>query len=183
MELLYLKTMEEEGIEKAKLPTLTRRKIQQLSMLVAKYEKAPSENLKDSIGRADVVIADSIQDWIEKDLPVETPEEKAAAEKQIKEQEEAAEKEAKEKKEAEEKEAEEKRLAEEASQGEAKKLEDENAEKELANKIITIMNTNPLRQIEGSKLGELLGRDPKDNESISSLNLTKVYLTSKYKKC
>lgn len=186
MELIYLKTMEEEAIDKSKLPTLTKRKIQQLNMLVAKDKKTPSENLKDSIARIDVEVADIIQDWIERDLPVETPEEKAAAEKQIKEEDEAAA--ANEKAEAEKKAADEKAEAERvaaekaAAGGEAKKLEGENAAKELANKIIAIMNTNSL-QIEGDKLEELLGRKPSETESISSLNLRKVYLTTRYQKC
>ncbi len=153
--LKYETIISEEKINVADLPKEIKQKINGIKMSIAKLEKNPtSAAIKDSVDRNDVVIADSIQTWLEKDLPAPKSDEEKL---KLKEAADAA-----------------------AKDEEKNKLDA--ATKEMANKIIDIMNADSSRCIEKTKLAEILGRTPAREEDIAGLRLYQVYLTQRYKK-
>lgn len=195
--LHYEKLLKEEGKTVKDLPKEIKTKISFLTMDLKKLSEKPSDSLKERCGRNDLLIADMIQTFLEKDLPPaggddaqekEEAELKAKADAEAKEKSDAeakekADAEAKEKEEADKIAAEEKEKADAKAKEEAELKAKEDAEQEeknkvteLQNAIVTIMNARSNRSILKTELADLLGRAPKDTEKVGTLNLHQVYL-------
>lgn len=112
--------MEEEKIGTAELPKEIKEKIKTYNMLAGQYKAKPTDPKKTAMKKADIEIADAIQDHLEKDANEETPEEITAREKKV-----ADDKIAAEKAEADRIAAEKETAEKEAATIEAKRKEDE----------------------------------------------------------
>lgn len=159
--LHYEKLLKAENKTVNDLPPEIKKKINGLKLCINTAKRNPnSQKAAESVEKNDLLIADAIQTWLEKDLPepppAETEEEKEA--KRL-----AKEKEDKEKADA------------------AKKEADAAAVMTARNTIVEKMNAHPQRAIEKSDLTNILGREPGKKETIGDLKLYQVYLTTKYK--
>ena len=67
--LKHVELMEDNNIALIDLPKEIKNKINALTPTISRYNKNPSEKLKDAIIKQDIGIADLIADYIEKDLP------------------------------------------------------------------------------------------------------------------
>jgi len=63
--------MQEESLKHADLPQDIREDIEELEELKSEYKEYPSEAGKNELIRESIAIADTIQDWLERDLPEE----------------------------------------------------------------------------------------------------------------
>lgn len=61
--------MQEEGLSKENLPIEICEELDEFDVLLSEYEENPSESGKKTLLIESVQIADSIQDYLEKDLP------------------------------------------------------------------------------------------------------------------
>jgi len=176
--LKYEELLKEEGKTTKDLPKSITMKINFLSGDIKKLAANPKDAaLKEKVGRNDILIADAIQTWLEKDLPpvaLVDDEAKKKAEDEAK----AATEEA-ERVKAEEGKAAQAKADEEAlkAKEEADKVAAENAIVELQNTIVTKMNASSTRSILKTDLETILGRTANDSERIGQLNLCQVYLS------
>lgn len=169
--LKYEELLQEEVVNKADLPKEIKQKIQGLNLTISVATKDPKNQSKqDNVTRGDLEICDMIQNWIEKDLPAPPPPTPAET---------PAEKEARETAEAKAKEDNDKAKAD--SDKAAAEQETANKVTAMQNEIVTIMNASASRTIEKSQLTNILGRGPADKETIGTLKLSKMYLTTRYK--
>lgn len=172
--LRHEELIKEEKLDEKALPKEIRNKIQGLKLQIGKLNKSPENvDLQNKVKAASILIADSIQTQVvEKDLPAKGADDaasKAAAEEKVKADAEKAKADA----EAAEKakvEADEKAKADEIIAG-------QNKITELQNSIVEKMNASPGRYILKTDLTNILGRAPKENEKIGTLNLCEVYLS------
>jgi hypothetical protein len=61
--------MQEESLKHADLPQDIREDIEELEELKSEYKEYPSEAGKNELIKESIAIADTIQDWLERDLP------------------------------------------------------------------------------------------------------------------
>lgn len=61
--------MQEENLKYSDLPDDIREDVNDFEELKSEYKEYPSESGKNQLIRESVAIADTIQDWIERDLP------------------------------------------------------------------------------------------------------------------
>ena len=161
--LNYEKLLKEQGKTVKDLPQAIKMKINFLNGDLKKLAANPKDaKLKEKCGSNDILIADAIQTWLEKDLPPVAPiddEAKIKADADAKAAQEKADAEAK----------------------EAQEKADENAKQnklvELQNTIVEKMNASSNRSILKTDLEVLLGRTAGDSERIGQLNLCQVYLS------
>lgn len=67
--LEYETYLEEHNILKKDLPTSITTKSRAIHALIKRYERSPSEKMKNAITKSDINICDLILDWQEKDMP------------------------------------------------------------------------------------------------------------------
>jgi len=174
----YEALLKEEGKTVKDLPQAIKMKINFLNGDLKKLQANPKDaKLKEKCGSNDVLIADAIQTWLEKDLPPIAPVDDAA---KIKADEEAkaATEEATRVKAEEDAEAQKKADADALkAKEEADAIAEQNTITEIQNTIVAKMNASPGRYILKTELATILGREPKDNEKIGQLNLCQVYLS------
>lgn len=182
--LNYEKLLKEEGKTTKDLPKAITMKINFLNADVKKLAANPKDAvLKEKCGRNDVMIADAIQTWLEKDLPPiaplppVVPVDDAAKIKADADAKAATEEAARVK-------AEEDAEAQKVAEADALKAKEEaeeiakgNAIVELQNTIVTKMNASNSRAILKTDLEALLGRTANDSERVGQLNLCQVYLS------
>lgn len=155
----YETLLQEEKLTVKDLPNPLQAKIRGMNMLVAKLQKNPnSPSLKDSVKRCDLNVADAVQNYIEKDLPLEEETPQETEEQKLK-----REKEDKERVERE------KVLAE---QGKAL---------EVKNAIIAKINSHPQKCIERKDLEEMLGKKIHDRIDLGGVMLRQIYLTQRFR--
>ncbi len=179
--MLHFETLlKEEGKTINDLPKDLKQRTNGVNLLYSKALKNPSSaSYKTSAEKSDLALCDDIQSWLDSSNtppPASTP--KGETEEEKKSKAEAAEKKAKDEEEANKKTAEEAKKAAEN----AKELEEKNKITELQNAIVTKMNDSPKRAIELADLTNILGRAPKQEETIGTLTIYKVYLTKYWKK-
>lgn len=176
--LHYEKLLSEEGKTVKDLPKAISMKINFLGADLKKLAANPKDaKLKEKCGSADVLIADAIQTWLEKDLPAVAPVDDEAKKKADAEAKAATEEAARVKAE-EDAEAQKKADADALkAKEEADKIAADNAIMELQNSIVAKMNASSSRAILKTDLDALLGRSAKDNERIGQLNLCQVYMS------
>lgn len=187
LELAHIKLIEEEKIDVKTLPTEIKQRMNGFNLAVTAYNKKPTEESYEKLQKTSVDIADMIQDWHEKDIQEETPEEKAVREKEEADTKAKAEEEEKKKKE----EADLKAKVDEEEK--KKKAEEEEKEKNtpkkkgihpasLEAKVKEKISNN---EISSADLYAIIGTDNLDTfnnvETIGSLKLRKVYLADRYR--
>ena len=174
----YENLLKEEGKTVKDLPQAIKMKINFLNGDLKKLAANPTDaKLKEKVGSNDVLIADAIQTWLEKDLPPVAKVDDAAKIKADEEAKAASEEAARVKAE-EDAEAQKKADADaQKAKEEADAITEQNAITELQNTIVAKMNASSGRYILKTELATLLGREPEDNERIGQLNLCSVYLS------
>ena len=155
----FEKLLQEEGLAVKSLPKTIQDKIRLFRLTADKEEKkeVPSPKTAETMKRNDLTIAGLIQDVLDASGPAkETAEEKLARET--------------------------KAATDKATKDAADKdaLEKQNL-LDARNRIVTIMNNDNQRCIGEVALTEILGRKPKDNETVGDLVIYKIYLTRKWK--
>lgn len=175
--LEYVKLLQENNITEANLPTSIRKQINGLKLIDSRYKSKPTPAVKESFDKQNVVVADAVADFLEKDYE----EEESAEDKAAAEQAEAAKQQA-------EADAAAKAKVEQAEQAEAarKQAEAEAAAKaaaeqeELVLKIRSNLTAgNTIRQ---ETLKNILGKKPNEPvHEIGSLKLKRVPFTYDYK--
>ena len=183
--LNYEKLLQEEGKVVKDLPQSIKMKINFLNGDLKKLAANPKDaKLKEKCGSNDILIADAIQTWLEKDLPpvaqvdAEAQKKADAEAKAAQEKADAEAKETQEKADAESKAAQEKADAEaKEAQERADAIAEQNKITELQNTIVQKMNASSNRSISKTDLEALLGRTASDSERIGQLNLCQVYLS------
>ncbi len=176
-ELEHLKIIKEDEINVKDLPADIKGKMSALKMLVSKYGKQPTANLLATIKKQDIVIADLIQTWQEK----EAEKKRQASPAGLAEAKEKADAEAKVKADAEAKilaDAEAKKKTDADAEAKRKTEEEENnkpdvkMEKAVREKMVD-------GKISTADLKAILGRDPSTwngKEKIGTLTVSKVWL-------
>lgn len=187
----FKKLIDQEGLDQKTLPTDIKKSINGFGMLLARYDKTPTENMLAGVEKADLGIATAIVNYLEAEAGKASEakaaeEEKLAKEKQAQEAEQqrlAAEKSEQERIAKEQQEAEKKRLAEEKAEqeriaSEQKATEDKKPENRVKAKLKD-------GKISVSDLKEILGTlDTWSNEeTVGSLKLKRsIYSDSNYYK-
>lgn len=157
--LKYEQLLKEEGKTVAELPNEIKAKIRTINMAVAKAAKNPANpNFQASVTKQDILIADSIQTFIEAGLPSKPVGEPEAQK---------AEKEA-------ERVKAEAQKADEEKAAEAEKAK--NVVMEYRNQIVAKMNAHSMRYIDRHSLCGILGREPNFRENVGDLNIVKVVM-------
>jgi len=177
--LNYEQLLKDESKSKADLPKEIKQKINGMNLPLSNLAKDPdNKSRQETVTRLDVAICDLIQSWIEADLP-DAPQAETAEEKQAREKAEADAQKQKADDEAKADAEKEKADAEKAKSD--AELAESNRVTAMQNEIVTILNASGSRTIEKASLTNILGRGPADKETIGTLRLAKIYLTTRYK--
>ncbi len=201
----YLELIADEKIDIAKLPAEIRKKLREMPMYIAAYEKEGTKKQLDLIVKKDVELADLIADWHESNIEEEAPEEKeekeareareadeakakAAAEKEETPEEKEAKEKADAEKAAKEKEAKEKADAEKAAKAKADAEKDELLDKVLKHSkkvtemIAQIRANAPKGEIRISTLKAIIGHQPNNPvQMVGDLKLEYIFLGDAYR--
>lgn len=171
----FKKLIDQEGLDQKTLPTDIKKSINGFGMLLARYDKTPTENMLAGVEKADLGIATAIVNYLEAEAGKASEAKAAEEEKLAKEKQERIAKE--------QQEAEKKRLAEEKAEqeriaSEQKATEDKKPENRVKAKLKD-------GKISVSDLKEILGTlDTWSNEeTVGSLKLKRsIYSDSNYYK-
>lgn len=189
--LQYQKLMQDEKIELSSLPIEIKNKIKALAPLVGRYNKTPTEPIREAIIKQDVEIADMIADHLENGLPSEAElqaqleadkKEKADADAKIKAD---ADADAKAKSDADAKiKADEDAKIKADADAKAKIDADEKAKIDASNakeeEVKQIMNGRSDKRIPTSELARIIGSAPSNPQTVGSTKLKQVYLNSAF---
>lgn len=177
----YQTLLTENGKTVNDLPREIKLKINAYGAQVSKYTKAGTlDKYKENLEKQDIIIADAIQTFLEKDLPASAPKETDEQKAQREKMEAEAAKKAKEDKEA----ADKKRAEEEAEAAKKKAEEDAKAATmAIRNEIVKKANADKERLVHKRDLKAILGREPKSRETVMDISLVQLWMSEKYKIC
>lgn len=174
----HLALMKANGLKMEDLPKELRMKINAWNMGMRKYNKQRTEKLMEMMKKGSVVVADAIQNWIERDLPekseaeIKAAQEKAAQEKAAQERAEAIRNQI----------AERKRKEAEGVRSRHKPTEEARRQPPVQTneqKVAAILEQKG--KIHYKELTEILGQDVGEEVHIGSIKLLNVFLTNNYK--
>jgi len=170
LNLIHEEVIDEENVNVADLPESIQKKIKGFNLLYSKFQNnTENENLRNTLNKNSVVIADEIQNWLEEDFEEEEEEnnDNSVKDKNVS---------------SENKSSEQKQAQTENTPNNTKIIENKNfGNLVMEKKILLVLNQNDGR-INVKTLMSIIGKEPDyPTQKVNNIVLRKVFLSSTYK--
>ena len=170
LNLIHEEVIDEENVNVADLPESIQKKIKGFNLLYSKFQNnTENENLRNTLNKNSVVIADEIQNWLEEDFEEEEEEnnDNSVNDKNVS---------------SENKSSEQKQAQTENTPNNTKIIENKNfGNLVMEKKILLVLNQNDGR-INVKTLMSIIGKEPDyPTQKVNNIVLRKVFLSSTYK--
>jgi hypothetical protein len=174
LNLIHEEVIDEENVNIADLPESIQKKIKGFNLLYSKFQNnTENENLRNTLNKNSVVIADEIQNWLEEDFEDEDEDEQVENnDKSVKDKNVSSEN----------KSSEQRQAQTENTPNNTKIIENKNfGNLVMEKKILLVLNQNDGR-INVKTLMSIIGKEPDyPTQKVNNIVLRKVFLSSTYK--